>query len=87
MKYDELKRNIGKAGLTIKEFSELIKVNSNSITNLSTKKEVPKHLAIIAVLLGELADNGIDYKYLFDKIDIEPQKARHSGSFFAISKE
>lgn len=82
MNYDELVRNIGKAGLTIKEFAELIKANPNSITNLSNKdKNVPKNLAIIAVLLGELVDNDIDYKPLFSRMALEPQKARVENSF------
>jgi len=80
--YEELVRNIGKAGLTIKEFAKLIKANPNSITNLSNKgKKVPKNLAIIAMLLGELVDNQIDYKPLFDKLELEPQKARVEKSF------
>lgn len=81
MNYDELKRNVGKAGLNMKEFAELMKANTNSITNLSNKGSVPKHLAIIAVLLGEMVDKGIEYKYLFEKMDLEPQKARGKGSF------
>jgi len=80
--YDELVRNIGKAGLTIKEFANLIKANPNSITNLSNKeKKVPKNLAIIAMLLGELVDKKIDYKPLFEKLDLEPQKARVKNTF------
>jgi len=86
--YDELVRNIGKAGLTIKEFAELIKANPNSITNLSNKeKKVPKNLAIIAMLLGELVDKKIDYKSLFDKLELEPQKARVEKSFGKQIKE
>ena len=82
MDYEELVRNIGKAGLTIKEFAELIKANPNSITNLSNKeKKVPKNLAIIAMLLGELVDNQIDYKPLFEKLDLESQKARVKNTF------
>lgn len=88
MDYDELVRNIGKAGLTIKEFAELIKANPNSITNLSNKeKKVPKNLAIIAMLLGELVDKKIDYKSLFDKLELEPQKARVEKSFGKQIKE
>ena len=86
MKYDEFKRNIGKAGLTIKEFAELIKTNTNSITNLATKDTVPKHLVIIAVLLGEMVDKGVEYKYLFEKMNIEPQKSRHDGAFIIKNK-
>lgn len=81
MDYTELKRNVGKAGLSMKEFAKLIKANTSSITNLATKESVPKHLAIIATLLGEMADKGVEYKHLFEKMDLEPQKARGKGSF------
>lgn len=81
MDYDEFTRNIGKAGLTIKEFAHLIKTNPNSITNLSKKEQMPKNLAIIAVLLGEMVDKGLEYKHLFEKLDFEPQKPRVKGTF------
>ncbi|HIP51092.1 MAG TPA: XRE family transcriptional regulator [Campylobacterales bacterium] len=81
MDYEEFTRNIRKAGLTLKEFALLIKTNPNSITNLSKKEQMPKNLAIIAVLLGEMVDKGIKYKHLFEQMDIEPQKARVKGSF------
>jgi len=86
MDYEEFTRNIRKAGLTIKEFAHLIKTNPNSITNLSQKEQMPKNLAIIAVLLGEIADKGIEYKSLFEKMDLQPQKARNSRAFIK-SKE
>lgn len=86
MDYEEFTRNIRKAGLTIKEFAHLIKTNPNSITNLSKKEQMPKNLAIIAVLLGEIADKGIEYKSLFEKMDLQPQKARNSRAFIK-SKE
>jgi len=81
MKYEEFTRNIGKAGLTIKEFAELIKANPNSITNLAKKDNVPKNLAIIVALLGELVEKGVEYKHLFEKMDLEPQKARVKDTF------
>ena len=76
MNYNEFKRNIGKAGLSLKEFALLIKASPNSITNLANRESIPKNLAIISVLLGELVDNDVPYKHLFDKLDIAKQKAR-----------
>ncbi len=76
MEYKELIRNIGKAGLSVKEFAELLKTKPNSITNLKSKGKVPKNLAIIAILLGEMVDKKISYKQLFDGLEIEEQKAR-----------
>ena len=78
MDYDELTRNIGKAGLTIKEFAILLKANPNSITNLKKKDTIPKNLGIIAVLLGEMVDKGLEYKHLFEKLDLQEQKRRRS---------
>ena len=81
MNYEELTRNIGKAGLSIKEFAVLIKANPNSITNLSKKDNIPKNLAIIAVLLGELVEQKVDYERLFKNMNLEPQKARVENTF------
>mgnify|MGYP003486557700 FL=1 len=78
MNYDELIRNIGKAGLSVKEFAILLKANPNSITNLKKKESVPKNLGIIAVLLGEMVDKGLDYKHLFEKLNLNGQKRRRS---------
>jgi len=86
MDYEEFTRNIGKAGLTVKDFANLIKTNPNSITNLSKKERMPKNLAIIAVLLGEMVDKGLEYKSLFEKMNLEPQKARVKGSFGKTKK-
>ena len=81
MNYREFKRNIGKSGLTLNEFAQLLKMSTNSVTNLSKKEKVPKNLAIIATLLGEMADKGIEYKHLFKNMDIEQQKSRVQGAF------
>jgi len=74
MEYNEFVRHINKAGLSIKDFAGLIKVQPKTITNLSKKNEIPKHLIIIAVLLGEIVDKGLDYKYLFEKMNLSYQK-------------
>lgn len=47
MTYDEFKRQLGKAGLTAREFAYLIRLNPNSITNYARKGNVSSHLAII----------------------------------------
>lgn len=80
MDYEELVRNIGKAGLDVKEFAELIKANPNSITNLKSRDNVPKNLAIIALLLGELVDKKIPYQHLFNGLGIEKQKSRRKSN-------
>lgn len=79
MTYDEFQRHVGKAGLTIKAFAELMGMNRVSVSNLAKKGEVPTHLAVIAALLGEMADKGIDFREVLSRIDISPKKPRGAG--------
>lgn len=79
MTYEEFRRQLGKAGLTAKEFAELVKLNSNSITNYAKSGEVPSHLAVIAALLGEMAEHKIDFRDALSRIEIEPNKPRGAG--------
>jgi hypothetical protein len=79
MTYEEFRRQLGKAGLTAKEFAELVKLNSNSITNYAKSGEVPSHLAVIAALLGEMAERKIDFRDVLSRIEIEPNKPRGAG--------
>jgi len=61
MKYKEFIRNGGKAGLSLKEFAELIKINRISLSNYSQKGKVPDHLAVIATLMGILPGGDIPF--------------------------
>lgn len=76
MDYDEFRRHIGKAGLQMKDFASLIHMTPTALSAYRKKGEVPAHLAIIAVLLGELADNQIDYRPALAKIELTPKKPR-----------
>jgi hypothetical protein len=76
MTYDEFQRHIGKAGLTVKAFAELVQMNRISVSNLAKKGVVPNHLALIAALMGEMADNGLDFKDVVARLRIEPKKPR-----------
>ncbi|GAB2895598.1 helix-turn-helix domain-containing protein [Uliginosibacterium flavum] len=76
MTYEEFRRQLGKAGLTIKEFAVLIKQTPNSITNHSQHKEVPPHLAIIAALMGEMAEADIDFRATLARIQFDASKPR-----------
>ncbi len=79
MNYEEFRRQLGKAGLTAKSFAELVKLNSNSITNYAKSGEVPSHLAVIAALLGEMAERKIDFRDVLSRIEITPNKPRGAG--------
>lgn len=70
MNYKEFRRHLGKAGLTINEFSALINVRPNSISNYAKKNNVPEVYAVIAVLAGETADHGIDFRNTLSKFGI-----------------
>ena len=87
MKYEELTRNIAKAGLDIKEFAELIKANPNSITNLKSKKKIPKNIGIIAVLLGEMKEAKLPFKDFLNSLDLEEQKARRKSNDETLFKK
>ena len=76
MTYDEFRRQLGKAGLTVKGFALLIKQTPNSITNYATHGEVPPHLAIIAALMGDMAESGLDFKSTLTRIQFESSKPR-----------
>lgn len=76
MSYDEFQRQVGKAGLTLTEFAALIGMNRVSISNLSKKGDVPTHLAIIASLMGEMAEHRIDFRKTLAAISIELKKPR-----------
>lgn len=76
MTYDEFQTHINKAGIQLREFAELVRMNPISIYNCAKKGEVPSHLAVIAVLLGEMTERGIDFREVLLKIDISPKKPR-----------
>lgn len=79
MNYSEFLRQLGKAGLTISDFAEIVKMNRVSISNYSKKSEIPSHLAVIAILLGEMAERKINYREILSQISILPKKPRGAG--------
>lgn len=79
MTYDEFLRHLGKAGLTLRQFAELVKMNRVSLSNYAKKGEVPSHLAVISALMGEMAERRIDYREVLSRIDIAPKKPRGAG--------
>lgn len=76
MTYEEFQCELGKAGLTAREFAELICMNPNSVTNCSMKGSVPSHLAVMAALMGEMNERKVDFRHVLTRIDIEPKKPR-----------
>lgn len=79
MHYEEFQRQLGKAGLSLREFAQLLKMNRNSISNYARIGSVPAHLAVIAALLGEMAERQVDFRAVLAKLDIEEKKPRGAG--------
>jgi len=79
MTYDEFRRQLGKAGVTAREFAELVALNPNSITNYARQGGVPSHLAVIVALMGEMAEHKIDFRPVLAGIEISQKKQRGAG--------
>lgn len=80
MNYEEFVRHVGKAGLRLNEFAGLVGMTPKSLSNYRKVDKVPGHLAMIAALLGEMAERGIDYREILSRIDISPKKSRETDT-------
>lgn len=78
MIYGEFLAELGKAGLSVRAFADLIGMNPNSVSNYATG-EVPRHLAVIAVLLAEMNVNGIDFQNAIERVCANRKKPRGGG--------
>lgn len=76
MTYEEFVAALGKAGLTVRAFAELVGMRPNSVSNYAQSCEVPKHLAIIVALLSELNAQNLDYREIIANIKDTPKKPR-----------
>lgn len=68
MPYEEFQRLIGKSGLSIKEFAALLDMNANSITNYKKNGKVPTSIAVIAIVISDMKDDGLDFYPIFEKV-------------------
>lgn len=75
MEYAEFRRHLSKAGLSLSAFARLIEVKPGSVSNHSKTGVVPKHYAVLAVLLGHLGDEHIDFRALFEKHGVPFERA------------
>ena len=76
MNYERFLAELGKAGLTVRGFAKLIGMNRNSISNCASRGEVPRHLALIAVLMAEMNVRDIAYQEAISRVDIALKKPR-----------
>lgn len=79
MTYAEFLAELGKAGLSVRAFAELVSMNPTSVSNYARIGEVPRHLAVIAALLGEMNIQGVSYQNAIDRISSVRKKPRGGG--------
>lgn len=67
----------------MRSFAELIGMNPNSITNYAGRGELPQHIALVAVLVAEMAARGLDYRNAIAKVAPirKPRGAARRGRF------
>lgn len=76
MTYNEFISELGKAGLSVRAFADLIGMNRNSVSNYARNNVVPRHLALIAALLAEMNVRGIAFETVITRISATPKKPR-----------
>ena len=76
MSYMDFLVELGKAGLSVRAFAELVGMNPNSISNYARTGELPAHLALIAVLIVGISEMGGDYRQIMSKVEPTPKKPR-----------
>ncbi|MEO1920809.1 MAG: XRE family transcriptional regulator [Sphingomonadaceae bacterium] len=83
MPYAEFLAELERAGLSVRGFADLIGMNPNSITNYAGRGEVPKHIALVAVLIAEMATREIEYRNAIAKVapTKKPRGATRRGHF------
>ena len=79
MTYDGFLSELGKAGLSVRAFADLIGMNPNSVSNYAGAAEVPRHLAFIAALLAEMNVHGIEFQSAMDRVGADRKKPRGRG--------
>lgn len=84
MDYQEFRRQLGKAGMTVNEYAALLHVRPSSISNYAKKGFVPQSHAIIAVAVGDAGDRGTAFLALLARYGVYPDPSK-SGSDPKIS--
>ncbi|HEY0114754.1 MAG TPA: XRE family transcriptional regulator [Allosphingosinicella sp.] len=80
MSYDDFLVELGKAGLSVRKFAQLLGRRPNSISNNRKLGEVPDHLAVIAVLLAELHLRDIPFAPAFARLGLSPKRPRGASA-------
>ena len=84
MIYNEFIGETGKAGLYIREFTDLLAMRPNSVSDIVKRGKVPSHLTIIADILVGMHIQGIPLGIplgpIFFYLDLTKKKSRGSAS-------
>lgn len=76
MTYDDFLGELGKAGLSVRGFADLVGMNRNSVSNYASVGEVPHHLAVIVVLLAEMNVRGIAFAPAIERVSATRKRPR-----------
>ncbi|MHB8408353.1 MAG: XRE family transcriptional regulator [Acidiferrobacterales bacterium] len=87
MTYVEFRRQLGKAGLTVRKFGELIGMNPKTVTNYAKSGVVPPHIAVIATLMGEMAEHKVPFVGALAKVDIGTNRRGAAKGRFAGTRQ
>jgi len=80
MTYEEFKRNVRAAGLSIQDFASLMGMpHRQAITNYSKVGFVPDHMAVIARLMVALVDAGGDVRLALSGLEMKRKRGRGAG--------
>jgi transcriptional regulator with XRE-family HTH domain len=86
MTYSEFRRQLRRTGTSVREFADLLQMNRNSVSNYASSGTVPTHLAVIAALIAEMAEHGVDFRQAFNAVAVEPKKPRGARHNQLMSK-
>ena len=89
MTYGDFITELNKAGLSVRRFADLMRMQPNSISNNKKKGEIPDHLAVIASLLAEMSTHNIDFEQIFARLEPnrkKPRGASRPGKFAGDSQ-
>jgi len=77
MDYGTFKEWVRRTGFDLKGFASFLGMNQGSISNYSGREEVPRHMALLAVMMVELDRLKVNRDDLLAKLDepgMQPKK-------------
>lgn len=86
MEYDEFKRRLGKAGLSVKEFADLVCVSGNTVSNYAARGSVPVHFAVAVTLMAEMAEHQLEFRIPLKSIGSESSRQRDESSGGSVTR-